>query len=235
MSKQKTVNKASVSVDRPFKDPSLKRLCNLAGSKRNRLEAIHTLNEVAQKITESVLLQCLCSLTASRSENTLQKSHIQSACNALGIKLLVSDSKFSRLEVKKKAPKAEGDADTKTRKFRTSVSTKNTVHHYQKRSDGKLVGSSNNFRIYVRKTADDLYKNFPKKANAKGDLRFSKDFKVLFQVAVESILVMIISDAVVVSALQNRMSMRSVDIRFAANNHLFTNLNLDINLDINQE
>ena len=209
------------STDEYFGKPAFKRLCYAAGITVVGKDLYDNVLLVTDMVCHTLLRSAVASSSLS-GRKTLNESDLVFACQANGTPLLSSALNIKRIKIKKQAAK---DPDAKPRKSSRNVMSENKVKYYQKESVGTLMFSSTPF---VRKFKQ-LMETRKSEMIFSGDEipRMNKEFKVLLQLTLQTILIRILSSALISCKLysKERKSVKSSAFKHAAEDILCTSLN----------
>ena len=232
--KTKKSPRVAKKIERPqylFSNKALKRLLKVSGATRITAEAVETCKGfVETMIYELAKLACASALFNKRKG--LKNSDIEFACHEFGVPILAPTHDFGRLTVRQKAKNLDEAGKVipkvaRTRADGTVIKTKSTTNakregaFLQKNHSGKVLFSSTPFVRQISYVIQENFNNFclTEIDGTAFKVRLSKEFKRLFQFAVETVLCRIFTASYRVCIIAKRKTVNSVILRDVALGH----------------
>lgn len=215
---RKTVStKRAKTIDQFFGKPAFKRLCYAAGFSTVGKELYGNVLIATDQICYQ-LLRSACASSTLAGRKTLNENDLAFACQANKTPLLSSAVNIKRIKIKKAGVKKENGRNTSR-----NVLSANKIRYYQKESVGTIMFSSTPF---VRKFKEMLSGKKDELIFASDELpRMTKNFKILLQLTVQTILVRILSDAFLAASFFGRKSVTSALFKHTASNYFGGKIN----------
>lgn len=231
---KKKTPRALLKIEQPkklFSQNALKRLVNIAGAARITAGAVNVCKEFAEVMIYELAKLSACSARFN-NRRSLQKGDIEFACAVIGTPILAPTKDFQKLAVKTKAVRLDEEGKVKSArtnkdgaviKTKSATNAKRKIAFYQKNHSGKVVFSFAPFRKQISYVFQENFSDFGfESMSADGKVfrvKLSKEYKILFQYAIETVLARILADTFNICAIAKKKTIDEVILRQAALNH----------------
>ena len=210
----KSSTEKTKTTDQFFGKPAFKRLCYAAGVSTVGKELYDNVMIATEQITY-YLLRSACASSSLSSRKTLNENDLSFACQVNNTPLLSSADKIERIKIKSTTSSTSEKKKTATR----ATLSNRKIRFYQKESVGKIMFSSTPF---IRKFKELMESRKDELMFSNDELpRMTKNFKVLLQLTVQTILIRIISSAYISTCLfdPKRKGVNSKTFKHATTDH----------------
>jgi len=207
--------------DNPFNNAAIKRLSYVAGISIMSKQAADACRDYAEVIIQELVRLSACSAVFNKRKS-LQKVDIEFASAALGLHVLASSADFKKLQTKPKIKREAGAEPSKIR-IKNATKAKRSIKYFQSHSENRVVFASAPLRRRISEILRDNYEFFGLvTANEDGvvpKVKFSDEYKKLFQYTLEAVLYRILHDAYIICGTTPKVTVTSLAVRAAAHIH----------------